>query len=75
MAKYENIVNIAKMLSEGAFGELSKKVSATERAAAEILKKLSELDNARMAKRAEEERLAREAVAAEEAALKAVELL
>ncbi len=71
MAKYENILNIAKMLSEGTFGELSKKVSATERAAAEILKKLSELDNARMAKRAEEERLAREAVAAEEAALKA----
>ncbi|MDE7163073.1 MAG: translation initiation factor IF-2 [Clostridia bacterium] len=59
------------MLSEGTFGELSKKVSASERAAAEILKKLSELDNARIAKRAEEERLAREAVAAEEAALKA----
>lgn len=71
MAKYENILNIAKMLSEGTFGELSKKVSATERAAAEILRKLSELDNARIAKRAEEERLAREAVAAEEAALKA----
>lgn len=71
MAKYENIVNIAKMLSEGTFGELSKKVSAAERTAAEILKKLSELDNARAAKRAEEERLAREAVAAEEAAAKA----
>lgn len=71
MAKYENIVNIAKMLSEGTFGELSKKVSSAERTAAEILKKLSELDNARAAKRAEEERLAREAVAAEEAAAKA----
>ena len=71
MAKYENIVNIAKMLSDGTFGELSKKISATERAAAEILRKLSELDNARIAKRAEEERLAREAVAAEEAAMKA----
>ncbi|MDE6790352.1 MAG: hypothetical protein K2J61_01390, partial [Clostridia bacterium] len=64
MAKYENILNIAKMLSEGTFGELSKKVSATERAAAEILRRLSELDNARLAKRVEEESLAREPVAA-----------
>ncbi|MDE6558255.1 MAG: translation initiation factor IF-2 N-terminal domain-containing protein, partial [Clostridia bacterium] len=71
MAKYENIVNIAKMLSDGAFGELSKKVSATERAAADILKKLNDLDSARAAKRAEEERIAREAALQEEAAKKA----
>lgn len=67
MAKnYENIVNIAKMLSEGTMGELTKKVSSAEKKAAEILKKLAELDNARIAKRAEEEELARAAAAAVE---------
>ncbi len=74
MAKnYENIVNIAKMLSEGTVSELSKKVSAAERTAADILKKLSELEAARLAeKRAEEERRAREAAEQEQAA-KAIE--
>lgn len=60
MAKYENIVSIAKMLSEGTVSELSKKVAAAERTAGDILKRLAELDNARLAKRAEEERIARE---------------
>ena len=68
MAKYENIVTIAKILNEGTIGELSKKVSTAERTAADILKRLNEIENARNAKRAEEERLAREAAAAQEAA-------
>ena len=60
---YENIKNVAKILSEGTATELLKKVSATERAAADILKRLSEMENAINAKRAEEERSAREAAA------------
>lgn len=68
MAKYENIVTIAKILNEGTINELSKKVSTAERTAADILKRLNEIENARNAKRAEEERLAREAAAAQEAA-------
>lgn len=69
MAKnYENIVNISKMLSEGKATELSKKVSSAEKTVGEILKRLSELDNARIAKRAEEQRLAREAEEAAKAA-------
>lgn len=71
MAKYENIVTIEKILKEGTLGELSKKVSTVERTAADILKRFNELDSARKAMRAEDERLAREAAAAEEAAAKA----
>ncbi len=64
MAKnYENIVNLSKMLSEGAANELSKRVSSAEKSVSEILKRLAELDNARIAKRAEEDRIAREEVA------------
>ncbi len=69
MAKYENIVAIDKILKEGTIGELSKKVSAAERTAADILKRFNEIENTRRAAiRAEDERLAREALAAEEAA-------
>lgn len=65
MAKnYENIVNISKMLSDGKVADFSKKVSSAEKTVGEILKRLAELDNARIAKRAEEERIAREAEAA-----------
>ncbi|MCM1545662.1 MAG: translation initiation factor IF-2 [Clostridiales bacterium] len=71
MAKYENILTIDKILKEGTINELSKKVSSAERTAADILKRFNELENARKAMRAEEERLAREAAAAEEAAAKA----
>ena len=71
MAKYENTVTISKMLAEGAFSDLSKKVASAERAASEILKKLVGMDGERKAKQAEEERLAREAAAAEEIAAKA----
>ncbi len=68
MAKnYENILNISKMLSDGKVGEFTKKVSSAERTVGEILKRLSELDNARIAKRVEEERIAREAEAAAKA--------
>ena len=62
MAKnYENIVNISKVLSDGTANELIKKVSSAEKAVGDILKRLTELDNARIAKRAEEERIAKEA--------------
>ncbi|MGN0824391.1 MAG: translation initiation factor IF-2 [Candidatus Coproplasma sp.] len=64
MAKnYENIVNISKVLSDGTANELIKKVSSAEKAVGDILKRLTELDNARIAKRAEEERIAKEAAA------------
>lgn len=73
MAKsYENVANIAKMLTDGTVTELTKKVSAAERSAADILKKLAELDSAMAAKRAEELRLAREEAAAQAEAAKAV---
>ena len=68
--KYNNIVNITKMLDDGIVSELSKKVSAAERTASELVKKLAELDNTLQAKRVEEERAAREAAAAEVAAEK-----
>ncbi|MGN1060592.1 MAG: translation initiation factor IF-2 [Candidatus Coproplasma sp.] len=62
MAKnYENIVNISKVLSDGTANELLKKVSSAEKTVGDILKRLNELDNARIAKRAEEERIAKEA--------------
>ncbi len=65
MAKnYENIVNISKMLSDGKAADFSKKVSSAEKTVGEILKRLAELDNARIAKCAEEDRIAREAEAA-----------
>ncbi len=54
MAKYENIENIVKMLSDDKIGELSKKVSAVEKTAYEIMKKLTDLNNVRLAKIAEE---------------------
>ncbi|MGN0804837.1 MAG: translation initiation factor IF-2 [Candidatus Coproplasma sp.] len=66
MAKnYENILNVAKLLSDGTINELSKKVSSAEKTTGEILKRLAELDNERIAKRAEEERIMRENATAE----------
>ena len=58
MAKYENIESIVKLLSDGKITELSKKVSAVEKTAYEIMKKLSDLNSERLAKIAEEERAA-----------------
>jgi translation initiation factor IF-2 len=71
--KYENIENIGKMLSGGTIGELSRKVTSAEKTAYEVLKKLSDLDNAQTAKRVEEEKLAQEKKAAEDAKIKAAE--
>ena len=65
MAKYENIENIVKILSDGKISELSKKVSTLEKTAYDIIKKLSDLNSARLAKIAEEERAAQQALAAE----------
>lgn len=66
MAKnYENIVNISKMLSDGTANELIKQVSSAEKSVGDILKRLTELDNARIAKRTEEERVAKEEAAAQ----------
>lgn len=67
MAKYENIENITKLLSGGMFAELSKKVSAAEKKAAEILKKLNEAEAAKIQAKLEAERIAAEQAAKEEA--------
>ena len=53
MAKYENIENISKMLGDGSFSELSKKISAVEKSAFDVIKKLSALENERAKKQAE----------------------
>ena len=71
--KYENIENIGKLISDGLVSELIKKVSTAEKSASDILKKLSELENARLAKKIEEERLAAEKLAEERAAALAAE--
>lgn len=73
--KYVNIEEIGKILSGGKLNEFTKKVSSTERNVQDIIKKLSDLENARTAKRLEEEeRLAREQREAEEAARREAEL-
>ena len=71
--KYENIENIGKLISDGLVSELIKKVSSAEKSASDILKKLSELENAKLAKKIEEERLAAEKLAEERAAALAAE--
>ena len=71
--KYENIENIGKLISGGLVSELIKKVSSAEKSASDILKKLSELENAKLAKKIEEERLAAEKLAEERAAALAAE--
>lgn len=71
--KFENIENIGKLISDGLIAELSKKISIAEKRTTDILKKLSELENAKLAKRLEEERLEAERLAAEEAARIAAE--
>jgi translation initiation factor IF-2 len=70
--KYENIENIGKMITGGAISELTKKVAIAEKTAYDVLKKLSDLDSAQQAaKKQEEERVAKEKLAAEEAEKKA----
>ncbi|MDE7440302.1 MAG: hypothetical protein K2N23_07335, partial [Clostridia bacterium] len=71
--KFENIENIGKLITDGLVSELIKKVSTAEKAASDILKKLSELENAKLAKKIEEERLAAEKLAEERAAALAAE--
>lgn len=66
--KYENIENIGKLVSGGLIPEMIKKVSSAEKLASDILKKLAELENAKLAKKIEEERLAAEKLAEERAA-------
>lgn len=70
--KYENIENIGKLLSSGAVSDLSKRISAAEKTAAEILKKLNEAEALKLqAKLAAEEKAAAEEaarIAAEEKA-------
>lgn len=67
--KYENIEEIGKLITDGKIAELSKKVSGAEKDVAEILKKLSDLENAKQLKKQEEERIAAEKLAAEQAAI------
>ncbi len=64
--KYVNIEEIAKIISGGKLGELTKKVSSAERTVQDIIKKLNDLDSALTAKKLEEERIAREKREAEE---------
>ena len=66
--KFENIENIGKLLSDGLVSELIKKVSVAEKSVSDILKELAELENAKLAKKIEEEKLAAEKLAAERAA-------
>ncbi|MDE5942641.1 MAG: translation initiation factor IF-2 [Clostridia bacterium] len=72
-ARYEDIENIGKLISDGKVADFSKKVGAAEKKVAEILKKLSDLEKEKQAKKLEEERLAAEKIAAEEAAKRAAE--
>ena len=72
--KYENIENIGKLISNGAVSELSKKISAAERAISDVLKKLNDFEAAKLQAKLEEERIAAEKAAAEEAARLAAEL-
>ena len=64
--KYVNIEEIAKIISGGKLGELTKKVSSADRTVQDIIKKLNDLDSALTAKKLEEERIAREKREAEE---------
>lgn len=67
--KYENIENIGKLITDGLVSELVKKVALAEKTASDILKKLSELENAKLAKKIEEEKLAAQKLAEERAAI------
>ncbi len=69
--KFENIENINKLLKDGLITELSKKISAAEKEASEILKKLNDIEADILAKRQEEERAAALKAAEEEAAKRA----
>ena len=61
MAKYENTESVVKMLSDGKINELSRKVSAIEKTAYDIIKKLSDLNAAKLAKIAESEKAEKQA--------------
>ncbi len=71
--RYENIENIGNLISSGKVSEFTKKVGTAEKKVAEILKKLSDLEKEKQARKLEEERLATEKLAAEEAAKRAAE--
>ena len=71
--KYEYIENVGKLISDGAVANLSKKISNADKTVSELLKKLNEIESARLAAKLEEERIAAEKVAAEEAARLAAE--
>ncbi len=70
--KYENIENINRLITDGAVGELSKKISGAERTVSEILKKLNDIEAAIKQKKLEAEQ-AEAQKAAEDAARVAAE--
>ncbi len=75
--KYENIEKIGQLISGGAIGELSRKISGAERSVSEVLKKLNELEAAARQKKAEAElaaKRAEEEAAAHDPAVKAEEI-
>ncbi len=67
---YENIEKLGALLGDKEIGALQKAVATSEKQLAELLRKLSEMEGAILAKRAQEEALARETeqAAAEKAA-------
>ena len=71
--KYENIENIGKLISGGSVAELSKKVAAAEKTAADILKKLNDMEAAIQQRKIEAEQAAALKAAEEEAARRAAE--
>ncbi len=71
--RYENIENIGNLISSGKVSEFTKKVGTAEKKVAEILKKLSDLEKEKQARKLEEDRLAAEKLAVEEAAKRAAE--
>ncbi len=66
--KYQNIRLLSKLISDGGTSDLLKKVSEADKIVSDILKKLNDLEAARLAAKLEEERLSAEKAAEEEAA-------
>ena len=67
--KYENLENATKIVSGGNLSDLSKRIAAAEKKAADVMKKLNDVEAARLQARLEaEQRAAAEQAAAEQAA-------
>jgi translation initiation factor IF-2 len=58
--KYENIEKIGKLISDGSVSNLNRKIGQAEKNVSDILKKLSDIESAKVAKKQEEDRVAAE---------------